>query len=459
MQEATVNEIMGFGHHTPTKSALPGTGTFSPTSLLREVMQEAVVNEIMGFGRHQKASVVPRPSGVIHYEVDAFDPFSTPSRIASPHPGLAHIYLVPQQRHREDEPCSAEQQETNEEAKFSPEPELYSCRVDNETCLKEHLVGDGRNSPTSRSPSPEQFYRSSSGYISGFSTIPSPIMTQRPLTPYPGRGFPLTKRSSRHYASVPLPSSQQRTFTDDSPRRASSVRRSKAPPIRLPADYRAETPFSFTQPTTPTAFSRSNAPILTPGHPYYNAKRIGGVELEYRSLEKAAEAKTGMHRAMWPEERQDMLEEIDEMARTLARNLGKVRNEDGIGRSRQGGFKEVAIKDGENKKMGWLKRLVHRKTKAQSPRAVNSRSASGQNPSGDFASIAPYAPKPARESRRHSTSIVVPSNDASPSPAIAIRRTERAFVIAPSPVQLPPAPKTKKRQWWHLGSTPVKKGS
>jgi hypothetical protein len=54
--------------------------TFPPTDQLPEVMQEAMVNEVMGFGRQTRETpIVPGSDGVNHYEVEALNHFSTPS--------------------------------------------------------------------------------------------------------------------------------------------------------------------------------------------------------------------------------------------------------------------------------------------------------------------------------------------------------------------------------------------
>jgi hypothetical protein len=364
--------------------------TFPATDKLREVMQEAMVNEIMGFGRQfRETPIVPAYDGVNHYEMEVLNPFSTPSICTKTSRKLSDGHIVQQQYPMENTIPCAKYQEDNGRVNFIPDPEMYSFLVSQETEVRTPSVLDGchiMSLPSSLSPDSKYDHRSSSSSSARLDKTSCPDEIERPLTPYPDTSFARSSMSSRDYSSVLFKSSQRQpiiqepsttqapiTFIKSFPHHVGTVRRPRTLPIRLPADYRSETAFSFNRPTTPTPFSMPSAPIVTPAHRHYNATRVGGVELEYHALERAARTRTGMHRTMWPEERWELSEEVDIMAKTLPRNQGIVKAEDTIIK-----VKEKEVEDGihdekmttKKKKIGWLKRLFYKRKKV-SPELVD----------------------------------------------------------------------------------------
>jgi hypothetical protein len=415
------------------------------------------VNEMMGFGRQGKgqASSVPSISSEIeHYEMNESDPFSTPTSSRRTSQVVASEFGTPQRSTQE-----------NGYSAITYEEYDGPCSL--------HVSG---------SPEPEEFYRSSAEYVAARAEWQEPLHTGRPLTPYPRMAGSPSSRISCPYVSVPLPSSQRHAIIkhDHAPsksnpplRRRYGLRRPNTPPPRLPADYRAKTAFSFDRPPTTTPFSTQDARPMSPSHWLYNAPRVGGVELEVRALQQATEARTSVHRALWPEEREKVLGEIDGIAMKLIRGAGVVvgvREDQMVEETKE---HEVVAK---KKRFEWLKKLWFKnkdtKTKPSAMLSVVDKSASTHQTPRNLlqAHYSPGRPSQARpssrdapttqsspggEQRQSYTSTAFEAGSsmtavATPSPPRARVQSNQAVSRMAPPLSSGHDAKKRSRAWWHF---------
>jgi hypothetical protein len=197
-----------------------------------------------------------------------------------------------------------------------PDPQLFAARASTLPC---RLDGSGVHQPELQhpvpsKPIPEDFYRSSPQYrdhiLEDVGTEIYPRISNRPRTPYPGQG----NSSRRKFATMPLPPSQRPATVNESPTlrgsEAVAIRKKEIHqelaqrtfPPRLPSGYRAPTPFSFERPPTTSLFAKPDSQPPTLPAQYWNAPRIGGINLELRSSEDAR-TRTDPRRTAWPEQR------------------------------------------------------------------------------------------------------------------------------------------------------------
>ncbi|KAH7392410.1 hypothetical protein DE146DRAFT_139799 [Phaeosphaeria sp. MPI-PUGE-AT-0046c] len=313
---------------------------------LPEVAQEAFVNGMMGFGRQARAALL----------VTEEDDYNRPAKPAS-------IRSQPYSADRS--PPSFVAIGDDEPVGFANDPDLfYSIVGGSDRCA---MTLSLRSTPHVRmsctTPEAEDFYRSSSPYKKWVEeraqkrTIETPRPT-RPLTPFP-------RTTSRRYATLHLPSAGEQAYIDTAillsqhahprpfnPRRRCEQQRPEPPPPRLPVAYRASMPFSSAQ-----------ARSMSPSHWLYNAPRVGGgVQLEVKAPQRVTEGRAAVHRALWPEEREEMLGEVNGMVGRFIRGPGVVRDEEGQKEEGRGsGHSEEKRRKGE--KFGWMKRLLGRKKK------------------------------------------------------------------------------------------------
>lgn len=314
-----------------------------------EAAQEALINDIMGCGRQGRAAMLATGS----------DNYERPLRPAS----------VKSQQYFADEgrPSIFAGQEGDEPVGHISDPDLFNSIVggDGTRATTLPLRSTPRKAMKCTTPKAEEFYRSSSSYKQWAEEREKKrpaeaSRSNRPLTPFP-------RTSSRRYAALPLPSARARANIDNvviesqKPllRRLYGPRQHlNPPPQRLPATYRAKTPFSFNRPPTTTPFSSAGARPMSPSHWLYNAPRVGGVQMEVSALQRATEGRAATHRALWPEEREETLGEVDGMAEKLVRGAAVVRDneavrgEEGVGERGDGDEKK------KGKRFGWFRKLL-----------------------------------------------------------------------------------------------------
>lgn len=93
--------------------------------------------------------------------------------------------------------------------------------------------------------------------------------------------------------------------------------------------------------------------------------------MEVNALQRATEGRGAIHRALWPEEREEMLGEVDGMAGRLVRGAGVVREDvetagkGGIVKEEGMNKEDMEKEKKEGKKFGWIKKIWGRKDKAK----------------------------------------------------------------------------------------------
>ncbi|KAF1919465.1 hypothetical protein BDU57DRAFT_546120 [Ampelomyces quisqualis] len=338
----------------------------------RQAAQETPINNMMGSRRN------PR-------EVDASGPLRTPTQSSSAaererHARSTKIFFSVLNNARRAHTFPTRLGDRREVS--SPEAEAFyrSSSAYQAATLNPTHETDTHTHPTEArdlfpppSPPADALSRSSSTYLPSAQRIP---------TPYPRSAGTTT----RYSASVPMSASQRASLLhthshspQHPPRRKYGQRRPYTPPPRLPATYRADTPFSYERPLTTTPFAVPGAATMAPGDAHFAAPRVDGVALELGSLQRATEGRSAVHRALWPEEREAMLREVDEVAMGLIRGAGRVRGveeeqeqeEEGVVDSQQE-LKEVIegqqggdVVQEKKKRFAWLRRVWARLKKGR----------------------------------------------------------------------------------------------
>jgi hypothetical protein len=428
--------------------------TFSPASFWsRDVAQDRHINGMMEFGR-RRLVVSRSPNEVEQSVTNRSDAASTQYHSARSSQGAASS-LRESPRHTETSFETAFEESATVRITLDPPLRLLALYSGNERASTLPARG-ARNLARSRplrpsSPSittAEAFYRSSRPQIASVEERRTTVRLHRPSTPYPGNIPPVPSRPARPYATFPLPSSQRQEYIDDpvlsyeppSPnkRPPQPIRLPPSPPLcpkRLPADYRAKTSFSFNREPTPTPFETKDARAMTPSHPLYNAPRTGGVDLELRAMGRSL-GRNGakLHRTMWPEEIEEMAENVSDMVTNLVRTSGAVRDGEPevVGVVEQKAEEEKTSKldevgepkvDKKKGKFKWLKKLLVKKKKQMTePKKIVLRNER-------YWKLIP--------NRRHLDSQAMLNHKHSGT----IGDTSPARLLSPIPLQLPPTPR------------------